>query len=175
VVGHAPAPVDLFGVDLPRALGRIAVPAAHLFERPGQVDRGRPGGGERGAGGGEILPVAGGERVPVRGRDPDRRRPTHGERADRLGYLRRRPADEIDLLVRQAPLIEENDAVVLEPDDPIGFEHSPESKRRCPRIISARVGDEARRGRACFELQGQSHSGTVPPNCRDRPLWGQSL
>ena len=38
---HRPAALDLLGVDLSRPLGGIAVPARHLRERPGEVDRGR--------------------------------------------------------------------------------------------------------------------------------------
>src|SRR5438105_2344689 len=64
-----------------------------------------------------ILAARDRERVPVRGSDPDRGRAADGERANRLGDVRGRAADELDLLVGQAPLVEDDDGVALEPDD----------------------------------------------------------
>jgi hypothetical protein len=64
--------------------------------------------------------MRGGERVPHRGGDPDSRRPAHGQGADRLGYLGGRAALQLDDLGRQPALVEQDDTVVLEPDDVLG-------------------------------------------------------
>ncbi len=65
-------------------------------------------------------PCAGGEREAVRGRHSDRGRAPHGERADRGGDLRSRRTAQLDFLLGQAPLVENDDGVVLEPDDALG-------------------------------------------------------
>ena len=62
------------------------------------------------------------ERVAVGGRDADRRRAADASVADRVRDLRRRAALELDLLVGKPPLVEEDDAVRLEPDDLLGRE-----------------------------------------------------
>ncbi len=55
--------------------------------------------------------------VAVRRGDPDRRRSPHRQGPDRLGDVRRRAAFELDLLVWKPALVEEDDAVLLEPQD----------------------------------------------------------
>ena len=65
----------------------------------------------------EVLAPRGGERETVCGGDSDRRRAAYRERPDRLGDLRRGRAAEVDLSIGQAPLVEDDDGVVLEPDD----------------------------------------------------------
>ena len=62
------------------------------------------------------------ERQAVRGGDADRGRAADGQRSDRLGELRRIGAAELDHLVREPPLIEDDDRVVLEPDDAVRLE-----------------------------------------------------
>jgi hypothetical protein len=64
--------------------------------------------------------MRGGERVPHRGGNPDGRRPAHRQGADRLGHLGGGAALELDHLGGQAALVEQDDAVVLEPDDVLG-------------------------------------------------------
>jgi hypothetical protein len=107
-------------MHLARACARVGG-FAHLPERPGEIDRRRPRREEDGSGFLDVLAPLGGERVPVRGRDPDRRGAAHGHRSDGLGDLRGRPAFELDLLVGQAPLVEDDDAILFQPDDFLGF------------------------------------------------------
>ncbi len=111
---------DLVHVDAPGALGRRI--RAHLVERPAEVDGRRPGGREHLVGIVDVLALRRGQREPVRGRDADRRRPPHGQRPDCLRELRRIGAAELDHLLGQAPLVEDDDRVVLEPDDPLRFQ-----------------------------------------------------
>jgi len=117
MLGHAPAAVYLLAVKRAGTLGEIAFMLLHRRERPGEVHGRRPRGGERRGGRSAILALGGREGVAVRRRDADRGSPAHGERADCLGDLAGAAADEIDLLLRQPPLIEENDAVVLQARD----------------------------------------------------------
>ena len=135
VGAHRDAPGDLVLVDPPRALGGRIGP--HLVERPAEVHRRRPRRGERLVGGVEVVALPGGERQAVRGGDADRRRAAHRERPDRLGELRRIGAAELDHLVREPPLIEDDDRVVLEPDDAVRLEVSKRapdaSGATCPR------------------------------------------
>ena len=120
VRGHAAAALDLLSVQRAGALGRRV--GAHLLERPEEVDRRGPRGCEVPLGGREIVAAQRGEREPVGGRDADRRRTPNSKRPNRLGDLGRRGADEVDLLVRQPPLVEDDDArrVVLQADDRVG-------------------------------------------------------
>ena len=57
------------------------------------------------------------QRVAVRGGYADGRRAADGERAYRLRHLGGVPALELDFLVRQPPLVEQDDAAVLQADD----------------------------------------------------------
>ena len=116
MLAHPAAALDLFAMDLARPLGRVGR-GAHLAQGPGEVDRRRPRRGEHALGLGEILTAGSGQRVAVGRGDPDRGRAPHGQRPDRLGDLGGRAALELDLLVRQAPLVEEDRAVPLEPRD----------------------------------------------------------
>jgi hypothetical protein len=116
VLGHAAAAIDLLPMYLARARARIGG-FMDLPDRPREIDSRRPRGEEDGSGFVEVLPPLCGERVTVRGRDADRRRAAHGHRPDRLGHVGRRPAFELDFLVGQAPLVEDDDAVLLEPND----------------------------------------------------------
>jgi hypothetical protein len=116
VLGHAAAAIDLLRMYLARARARVGG-LTNLPDRPGEIDARRPRGEQDGGGFVEILPPLGGKRVPVRGRDPDRRRTAHGHRPDRLRHVAGRPAFELDLLVGQAPLVEEDDAILFQPND----------------------------------------------------------
>ena len=133
VGGHAPAALDLVGVDRARVLGRRI--AAHLVERPAEIDRRRPRLAQHPIGLGQVLPTRGRERIAVGGGDPDRRRAAHHHRPDRVGHLGRRAALDVDLLERQEALVEEDDAVVLEAQDPLRLEHArslrPSSGKGC--------------------------------------------
>ena len=117
---HPPAALDLVCVDPLGALARRVV--AHRVERPAEVDRRRPRRREHLGRGVEVVPALGGERHAVGGRSADRRRAAHGEHADRLRELGGRRAAKVDLLVGQPTLVEDDDGVVLEPDDPVRFE-----------------------------------------------------
>ena len=93
----------------------------HLGERPREVDRRRPGGHEHGRGGVEVLTVLRSERV-AHAPPPHR---SHG--APRTASMRiasatsaGRSALQLDDLVGQTALVEEDDTVVLEPDDVLG-------------------------------------------------------
>ena len=68
------------------------------------------------------VATLGRERHAVRGGDADRRRPAHGEHPDRLGELGRGGAAKVGLLAGKQPLVEDDDGVILEPDDPMRFE-----------------------------------------------------
>ena len=83
------------------------------------------------------------ERQAVRGGNADRRRAAHGQRPDRLCELRRIGAAELDHLVGQAPLVEDDDRVVLEPDDPVRLE-VPKRRLRCIRAGYVPSSHEAR-------------------------------
>jgi hypothetical protein len=71
-----------------------------------------------------VLSARRGKRDPVRGRDTDCRRAPDDHRADRVRHLGRSAARDVDLFERQPPLVEEDDAVVLEPQDPLRLEHA---------------------------------------------------
>ena len=115
VLGHAPAALHFFRVDLPRALrGRII---SHPIERPREVDGGgsrRPQHAIRLV---EVMAELGRQRVAVGGGDADRRRAANSKRPDRLGHLRRAPALELHLFAGKSPLVEQDDAFVFQPDD----------------------------------------------------------
>src|SRR5207302_698241 len=67
----------------------------------------------------EILAPGRSERIAVRRSDPDRGRAADRERPDRLRDLRGRPADELALFGGKPPLIEQDDGVLLQADDPL--------------------------------------------------------
>ena len=140
--GHPPAPLDLVLVDPPRPLGGRIGP--QLVERPGEVDGGGTSRGEHAVRLVEVLAPRRGERVAVRRGDADRRRAADGQRPDRRGDLGRGAALELDLLVRQAPLVEEDDAVLLEPRDPLGGQVA--CRDMSQYLARARYWDASRRG-----------------------------
>src|SRR5262249_52537198 len=116
-------------------------------------------------GGVEVLAASSGERIPVGGGDPDRGRTADRERAYGLGHLRRRSANELDLLVRQAPLIEEQHGVTLQPHDLFGRKHGWEATGRLWRVALRPLEDVARAVLLAFE------KGEPPRNARDdRPV-----
>jgi hypothetical protein len=135
VRGHRPAPRDLVPMDRARVLGRRV--AAHLVERPREIDGGRPRGAQYAVGLVDVLSVRGRMRDPVRGCDADRRRAADHHRADRVGELDRRATGHLDLLVRQPALIEQHDTVVLEPQDPFGIERHGVATARAARTPSS--------------------------------------
>src|SRR5262245_35159648 len=106
-----------------RAGSRRRRVAVQLVEGPGQVDGGRSRRAEYLVGPLEILAARRSERVPIRGRDTDRGRAADDHVANRVGNLRSRPALDLDLLHRKAALIEEDDSIILEAQDPLGLEH----------------------------------------------------
>ena len=73
----------------------------------------------------EVVSPQSREGVPVRGRDPDCGRAPHRQVANRVRNLSRGTAGELDLLVREPALVEEDDALVLEPQDPVRLQHAP--------------------------------------------------
>ena len=115
---HPATALDLLLVQRARTLRRRIV--TQLVERPAQVDRGRPRRREHVVGGVEVLPAHRRERQPVRGRHADRGRTADRESANRVRHLRGRRAAQLDLLVRQAPLVEHDHRVPLETNDAIG-------------------------------------------------------
>ena len=125
--GHALAALDLAGVDAARPLGRRVGP--HLVERPDEVDRRGPGLHEGAVRGIEVFPPLRRERVAVGGRDADCRRASHDHRANSVGDLGGVAAAHLDLLERQPALVEEDDGIVLEPDDPLRSEQRPAARR----------------------------------------------
>jgi hypothetical protein len=116
MLGHEAAAIDLLPMYLARPRARING-VTRFPDRPGEIDRRRPRGQQEGRGLVEVLPALGGERVPVCGGDADRRRAAHRQRPNRLGNVRGRPAFELDLLVGQAPLVEDDDAILFQPND----------------------------------------------------------
>ena len=112
---HAPAAVDLGLVQGTRPLRRRV--AAHLLERPDEVDRRRPRLGQDPVRRVQVLAASGRERVPVRRGDADRRSAAHGERPDRVGHLSGRPAPELDFLVRKPALVEQDDRAGFQTND----------------------------------------------------------
>jgi len=121
VLGHAVAALDLLGMDLAGPLGRVGR-RLHLREGPGEVRRGRASRDEDVRRRAEILTARRRERVAVGPCDSDRRSAADRERTDRLRDVCGRPALELDLLPGQPPLVEEDDAVLLEAEDLLGPE-----------------------------------------------------
>ena len=78
----------------------------------------------------EILSACRCEGKPVRGGDPDRGRAAHDHRPDRVRDLGSRAAVDLDLLAREQALVEEDDAVILEAQDPLRLEHGRSLRRR---------------------------------------------
>ena len=117
VRGHPPAALDLGFVNRASMVRARIVP--HLVECPAQVDRRRACRRELVVGDVEVLVALGRQRVAVRGRDSDRRRPADSQGADCVGDGRRGAEPELDLLVWEAPLVEYDDGVALEPHDPL--------------------------------------------------------
>ena len=96
----------------------------HPVERPAEVHGRRPSLAQHPLGRRRILSLRDCERIAVRGGDPDCGRPAYDHRPDRVGHLSGRAALDLDLDERQAPLIEQHDAVALEAEDPLRFEHA---------------------------------------------------
>ena len=109
VLTHPPAARDLFLVQRTRPLGGGIV--AQLVERPAEVDRRRARGHEHLVRTVQVLPTLRRQGEPVRRCDADRRRAANGKRADGVGDLGRRRAPQLDLLVRQTPLVEHDHGV----------------------------------------------------------------
>ena len=130
VLADAAAGLDVLVADLGCALvGRrdaliarqVLHGAAHLLQRPAQVDRGRALLGQEFDGAidglvGGVLPDRHGEAVG--GGGADQRRAAHLHREDRARGLLARPQRDDDELVRQPRLVDDLDrpAVVREPD-----------------------------------------------------------
>ena len=70
----------------------------------------------------EVVALRCGERHSVRGGDADRRGAAHCQRPDRVGELASVVTAELDHLVGQQPLVENDNGVVLEPDDALRIE-----------------------------------------------------
>ena len=119
VRGHAPAALDLLAVE--RACARSGVGSVRICAsaQTRLTAVGRDAASTRSASA-RSSPRERREREPVRRRDADRGRAAHRERADRLDQLGGGAALELDLLVRQAPLVEQDDARALGLDDPSG-------------------------------------------------------
>jgi hypothetical protein len=121
VRGHTPAALDLVGVKTSSALVRRV--GTHRVESPGEIDGSRPRCSQHTICSPEILAVGCRQRDPVGGCDTDRRRSAHDHRLDRICDLDCRPAFDLDLVERQAPLVEEDHCVLLEPEDSLRLEH----------------------------------------------------
>jgi hypothetical protein len=116
VLGHAPAAVNFLQMYLARTRAEISG-LAQLRDRPTEIDRSGPRGEQDGRCFVEVFPALGGECVPVSRRDADRRGTANGHCPDCLGYLGGRTALELDLLVGQAPLVEDDDSILFQPQD----------------------------------------------------------
>jgi hypothetical protein len=130
VLSHSKTALDLLTMKGPRVRARIALLPANLRERPGKVDRRWTRREEHSHRFVEILPVRRGQGVAVGSSDADRRRAAHSQGANRLGDLGGRTALELNLLVGEPALVEEDDSVVLEAQDLVGFEVSGSGRRR---------------------------------------------
>jgi hypothetical protein len=141
VVAHAPAALDLGAMEITGPLGEVAVRLAHLLHGPRKVDRGRARGDQYLRRLVEVLASTRGERVAVRGGDADCRGAANDHRPDRIGDFGRRAAFDLHLLVGKAPLVEEDDAVVLQAHDllrakidrPAREPRSHDREVKCPR------------------------------------------
>ena len=122
VRGHAPAAVDLFAVERARPLGvgssRSCASAQTRFTAVGREAASTRSAATRSS------PRSAASASPYAGGDADRGRAANDHRADRVGDLGRRRAFELDLLVRQPPLVEQDDRGdrLVEPDDAFRFE-----------------------------------------------------
>ena len=114
---HRTAALDLLLVQPARMLGRRIV--AHLRERPGKVHRRRPRRSQQRSRSIDVVATCRRKREPVRRGHADRRRAANRELTNRDDELVDGRALELDLLVRQAALVEEDDlrAVLLVPND----------------------------------------------------------
>ena len=114
---HRTAALDLLLVQPARMVRRRVV--AHLRERPREVHRRRSRRSQQRGRGIDVVTTCRREREPVRRSHADRRRAANRELANRDDELVDRRALELDLLVRQATLVEEDDlrAVLLVPND----------------------------------------------------------
>ena len=126
VGGHRTAALDLVAVNRTRVFRRRVV--AHLVERPAQIHGGRARLAQHPLGRGEILAVRRRECVAVCGGDPDRGCAANDHRPDRVGYLDGGAALDVDLFERKPALVEEDDVVVLEPEDPLRLEQASPSR-----------------------------------------------
>ena len=117
VRGHGATALDFLLVE--RAGVRRRRIVSHLLERPDEVDGGRTRSGERCSRFVEVLPTCRGERERVRRGNADRRSAANRQLANRDDDLCHRAALQLDLFVRQAALVEEDDlrAVLLVPND----------------------------------------------------------
>src|SRR5262249_33513918 len=113
---HPAATPDLLPVDLARTRGGGGR-STPFAERPHGGDRCRPGAGEPSFSLVEVFAERRRERVAVGGGNADRRRASDGQRANRVGHVGGGTARELDLLVGESPLVEKNDAILLEADD----------------------------------------------------------
>ena len=124
---HCHAAGNLRSVDLACPPGQhvgIRLGLLHLGDGPGEVDRRRPGAHQRGRGEVEILTVPRSECVAERRCHTDGRRTADCEHANRLGNLGGRSALEIHHIAGQSPLVEDDHAVVHEPNDVFRGENS---------------------------------------------------
>jgi hypothetical protein len=111
------AALDLLIVQSSSVRGsRIVV---HLLERPSEIDRRRTRSCELCSGLVDVFPTLGRKRKCIRSRDADCRRATDRELSNRSYDLGDRPALQLDLFVREPPLVEKDDprAVLLVPND----------------------------------------------------------
>ena len=124
---HRAAALDLLAMDAAGPLGqecRIGRQRLELRDRPRKVDRGRSRGEETCRRGVEVLAASGCERIPHGGCDADRGSAADREGRDRLRHVAGRATLEPDRLLGQPPLVEQDDPILLEPDDLLGTQVS---------------------------------------------------
>jgi hypothetical protein len=113
VRGHPPAALDLVTVNSSRV--RRSRFDEHRVQSPAEVDRRGAAVTQHALSGEQILALRRRERVAVRGCDADGRRSPDRERPYRLCHVGGGATLQLDLVVGQAALVEEDDAVLLQP------------------------------------------------------------
>src|SRR4029079_2073918 len=135
---------------------------AYLVERPPQIDGRRARRRQNLVRRVKVLAAPRRERETVGGGAPDRRGAADRERPDRVGAVLGRYAPQLELLVGQAPLVEEDDGITFEADDALRREVARGHR------LSLRRGQRRTRDLAGSNVNHcLASASTLPSSCRE--------